>query len=52
MHPDPSTLILAAALLGAALGFMAACVICSRRIRRANLEGFKEAVRLYADRDQ
>lgn len=45
MNTDPMIYILAAALLGAAMGFMGCALFSSRRIRRANLEGYLEAVR-------
>jgi hypothetical protein len=37
--------ILAAGCLGATLGFMTCAVLSGNRIRRANLEGYLEAVR-------
>jgi len=45
MMTDPVFYIVAAACFGAALGFMACAVFSSSRIRRANMEGYLEAVR-------
>lgn len=45
MRSDPTVYIYAAALIGAALGFMGCAVLTGRRVRRANLEGYLEAVR-------
>lgn len=47
MHHDPALYILAASVLSAAIGFFAACLIASGTVRRANIEGYKEAVRHY-----
>ena len=52
MTTDPTTYIIAAALLGAAIGFFAHRSLTRRRSRRANFEGFKEAVRFYDARDK
>lgn len=52
MTTDPTTYILAAGLLGSALGFFACALFTARTVRRSNLEGFKEAVRLYQSRSQ
>lgn len=49
MH-DPTVYIIATALLCGSLGFMSACIVCARRIRRAETEGWKEAVRFYQSR--
>lgn len=45
MKSDPVALHFFVALVSAALGFMFCAVLASRRIRRANIEGYKEAVR-------
>ena len=50
MQNDPTTYILAAALLSFCLGFFAASTYCARRIKRANIEGWKDAVRFYQSR--
>lgn len=50
MHSDPATYILGASVLCFCIGFMAACTICARRIKTANLDGFREAVDLYERR--
>lgn len=47
MHPDPTTYILAAAILGGALGFIGAALMAARQIRRANNDGYMDAVRHY-----
>lgn len=44
MKTDPAIYIYAAAMLGAALGFFTCALCSSARIRRANLEGYLEAV--------
>ena len=49
MSQDLTTYILATALLCGSGGFYAACLICARRIRRAELEGWKSAIRHYQD---
>jgi hypothetical protein len=43
MQNDPTTYILASALLGSCLGFFAAALLCARTVRRANIEAWKEA---------
>ena len=45
MNTDPAIYIYGAALLGAAIGFFSCALVASKRIRRANLEGYLEAVR-------
>lgn len=50
MTTDPMTYILAAGLLGGCLGFISACILNSRQIRRAEMEGWKSAVRFYQSR--
>ena len=44
MKTDPAMYIYAAALLGGLLGFFSCALCASSRIRRANLEGYLEAV--------
>ena len=51
MQTDPTVYIIAAALLSGCISFIAACVLCSRRIRRAEIEGWKEGVRFYQARE-
>ena len=50
MHSDPIIAILFTAVICFIIGFFAAALICGRRIRRANIDGWKEAVRFYQDR--
>ena len=45
MNTDPTIYIYGALALGAAMGFFTSALLCSKRIRRANLEGYLEAVR-------
>jgi hypothetical protein len=45
MTPDPMLYIIAAAVLGAAIGFFACALVASRRIRDAEREGWKAGVR-------
>lgn len=52
MTTDPTAYILAASLISGSIGFFGACLMTSRTVRRANLEGFKEAARLYQSRSQ
>jgi len=47
MPTDPIYYILATGLLCAPLGFICCAVLSGSRVRRANLEGWKEAVRFY-----
>ena len=51
MQTDPTIYIIAAALLSGCISFIAACVLCSRRIRRAEIEGWKDGVRFYQSRE-
>ena len=44
--------ILAPAILSGCLGFFAASAIAARRIRRAETEGWKCAVRFYSAREK
>jgi len=52
MHTDPTIYIIAAAILSGAISFMTACVLCSRRIRRAEIEGWKQGVKFYQERQR
>jgi hypothetical protein len=45
MNTDPAIYIYAAGVLGATMGFFTCARMSSARIRRANLEGYLEAVR-------
>lgn len=47
MHTDPATYILASAIISGAIGFMGASLMAARQIRRANNDGYAEAVRHY-----
>jgi hypothetical protein len=44
MHTDPIAYIIGAALLGGMIGFFGCCLYASDKIRRANLEGYKEGL--------
>lgn len=44
MTTDPMPYIIFAALLGAAIGFFGCALFASGKIRRANLEGYKEGI--------
>lgn len=50
MHSDPTAYIIAAAVLGASIGFYAAALMASHTVRRANIEGWKEGVKFYEKR--
>ena len=52
MTPDFPTYLLATALLSGALGFFLCGILCARQIRRAELEGWKECSRFYAERER
>lgn len=52
MQPDPILYILATAVICASGGFLTAAALASRRIQRAETEGWKHAVRFYAARDK
>lgn len=52
MQLDPMPYILAAALFSGCLGFFAASALAARRIRRAETEGWKCAVRFYSAREK
>ena len=47
MQNDPATYILAASILSGAIGFLGASLMAARQVRRANNDGYKEAVRHY-----
>jgi hypothetical protein len=47
MHSDPTTYILAAAVISGAIGFMGASLMAAHQVRRANNDGYAEAVRHY-----
>jgi hypothetical protein len=47
MSTDPTTYILAAAILGASIGFIGASLMAAHQVRRANNDGYAEAVRHY-----
>lgn len=49
MTTDPATYILAAGLVSFCIGFMAAAVLTSRRIRDAFDDGWKSGVRCARD---
>jgi hypothetical protein len=51
MHSDPIIAILFTAIICFIFGFFAATIICCRRIRRANIDGWKEGVRFYQERE-
>ncbi len=44
MQTDPMPYILFAAVLGAAIGFIGCALYASDKIKRANLEGYKEGL--------
>ena len=50
MQPDPTPYIAFTALVCFSIGFFACAIICARRIRRAELDGWKQGVRFYQDR--
>lgn len=45
MTTDPMPWIIFAAMLGAAIGFFGCAIYASNKIKRANLEGYKEGLR-------
>lgn len=51
MQPDPMIPILFTAAVCFILGFFASAVICARRIRQAESEGWRAGVRFYQDRE-
>jgi hypothetical protein len=51
MQTDPTTYILAASILGFVIGFFAAAIAASHRIRRSEIDGWKAGVRFYQDRE-
>jgi hypothetical protein len=50
MHSDPTPYIAFTALACFVIGFFACGIICARRIRRAEIDGWKQGVRFYQDR--
>lgn len=52
MKTDPAFYIYAAAVFGAAIGFFTCALCSSSRIRRANLEGYLEAVRFQKEQEE
>ena len=52
MTTDPTIAILATAIICATGGFWTAAVLASRRIQRAETEGWKHAVRFYQAREK
>lgn len=50
MQNDPTTYVLASGMLCGCLGFFTACLFTAKTVRRANLEGWKEGVRFYQQR--
>ena len=51
MQTDPMIAILATALLCFCIGFFACALAASRRIRRAEIDGWKAGVRFYQERE-
>ena len=49
MHNDPTAYILAAAILGSALGFMSCALMASNHIRRARIDAWAEVKRQMLD---
>ncbi len=49
MSTDPTTYILAASIISAAIGFMGASLMAASQIRRSNNDGYMEAVRHYQE---
>lgn len=45
MTTDPAAYIIGAAIVGACIGFFGCALYASNKIRRANLEGYKEGLR-------
>ena len=50
MQTDPTPYIAFTALVCFSIGFLASAIICARRIRRAEIDGWKQGVRFYQDR--
>lgn len=50
MKNDPMTYILAASLVGSAVGFFASALLNARTVRRANIEAWKEAAAYFRQR--
>ncbi len=49
MQNDPTTYILAAAIISGAIGFIGASLMAASQVRRANNQGYMEAVRHYQE---
>jgi hypothetical protein len=52
MHTDPTPYIAFTAAVCFIIGFFACAIICARRIRRAEIDGWKQGVRFYQDREE
>lgn len=52
MKSDPATYIYFATVLGFCIGFFACALMASRRIRQAEMHGWRDAVRFYQTRDK
>jgi hypothetical protein len=51
MHSDPIALNLFLTILGFCFGFFGCGLFAARRIRRAEIDGWKQGVRFYQDRE-
>jgi hypothetical protein len=51
MTTDPAVYIIAAAILGACIGFFGCALFASSQIRRANRDGYAEALRHLRSRE-
>jgi len=51
MKPDPIALHFFIALVCFSIGFFACAIICARRIRRSEIDGWKAGVRFYQERE-
>lgn len=51
MQTDPITAVTFTAILCFIIGFFAAAIICARKIRRAEIEGWKAGVKFYQARE-
>ena len=49
MQTDPITYILAASIISGAIGFFGASLMAASQVRRANNQGYMEAVRHYQE---
>lgn len=47
MQPDPILYIAAALFIGGILGFIACSIMCSKRLRRADIDAWREARDFY-----